>query len=187
MRLDPAAVRTTTSRHSPWRSHGRRLGPAAGPLGHWSSRSCTSRGATKRRPDPEAGTFAGLVAELPRLAALGVSVIELLPVHQFDPDEGNYWGYMALVFGAVHQQYAFGDDANAELGDLVAAAHDHDIEVWLDVVFNHTTEEDDARPDVQPARAGGPRVLPARRTTARTSTRPAAATSSTPTRRWRGT
>jgi isoamylase len=104
------------------------------------------RGATKRRTGPAAGTFAGLVSELPRLAELGVSVIELLPVHQFDPGEGNYWGYMALVFGAVHQQYAAGDDANRELGDLVAAAHEHDIEVWLDVVFNHTTEEDELGP-----------------------------------------
>jgi glycogen operon protein len=104
------------------------------------------RGATKRRPRPEAGTLVGLIPELQRLASLGVSVIELLPVHQFDPDEGNYWGYMALVFGAVHQQYAAGDDANRELGDLVAAAHDHGIEVWLDVVFNHTTEEDELGP-----------------------------------------
>ena len=100
------------------------------------------RGMTKLRDRPDAGTFAALVDELPRLARLGVSVLELLPVHQFDPDEGNYWGYMPLVFGAVHQQYASGSDANEELADLVAAAHDHDIEVWLDVVFNHTTEED---------------------------------------------
>jgi glycogen operon protein len=104
------------------------------------------RGATKRRPGPSAGTFVGLIDELPRLADIGVSVIELLPVHQFDPDEGNYWGYMALVFGAVHQQYASGEDANEELAELVAAAHDLDIEVWLDVVFNHTTEEDQHGP-----------------------------------------
>jgi len=104
------------------------------------------RGATKLRPTTTAGTFAGLVHELPRLAALGVSVIELLPVHQFDPDEGNYWGYMALVFGAVHQQYASGVDANLELADLIVAAHDHDIEVWFDIVVNHTTEEDEDGP-----------------------------------------
>ena len=104
------------------------------------------RGTTKLRATPEAGTFAGLVDELPRLASLGVSVIELLPVHQFDPAEGNYWGYMALVFGAVHQQYAAGADSNLELAELVAAAHDHDIEVWLDVVVNHTTEEDEHGP-----------------------------------------
>ena len=63
-----------------------------------------------------------MVDELPRLAALGVSIVELLPVHQFDPDEDNYWGYMPLVFGAVHRQYAAGDDAAGELAELVANA-----------------------------------------------------------------
>jgi glycogen operon protein len=100
------------------------------------------RGMTKRRGRANAGTFAALIDELPRLAELGVSVVELLPVHQFDPGEGNYWGYMALVFGATHREYAHGDDANEELALLAAAAHEHDIEIWLDVVFNHTTEED---------------------------------------------
>ncbi|MFK8023175.1 MAG: alpha-amylase family glycosyl hydrolase [Ilumatobacter sp.] len=105
-----------------------------------------ARGLTKRRDRTDAGTFIALIDELPRLADLGISVIELLPVHQFDPDEANYWGYMALVFGAVHRQYAAGDDANEELAELVEAAHEHDIEVWLDVVLNHTTEEDRTGP-----------------------------------------
>jgi len=104
------------------------------------------RGLTACRDRPDAGTFRAAVDELARLRALGVSVLELLPVHQFDPDEGNYWGYMPLVFGAIHRQYAAGDDPAEELADLVAAAHDHDIEVWLDVVVNHTTEEDAAGP-----------------------------------------
>jgi isoamylase len=99
------------------------------------------RGLTKRRPHPDAGTFRAAIDELPRLADLGVSVLELLPVHQFDPDEGNYWGYMPLVFGAVHRQYAASEHPAQELADLVSAAHEHDIEVWLDVVVNHTTEE----------------------------------------------
>ncbi len=98
------------------------------------------RGITKLRDRPDAGTFQALADELPRLAALGVSVIELLPVHQFDPDEGNYWGYMPLVFGAIHGDYAASDDAAVELAEFVAAAHQLDIEVWLDVVVNHTTE-----------------------------------------------
>ncbi|MET0908358.1 MAG: alpha-amylase family glycosyl hydrolase [Ilumatobacteraceae bacterium] len=104
------------------------------------------RGLTKRRARADGGTFVAAVDELPRLASLGISVIELLPVHQFDPGEANYWGYMALVFGAVHRQYAAGGDAATELADLVTAAHGHDIEVWLDVVFNHTTEEDELGP-----------------------------------------
>lgn len=99
------------------------------------------RGLTRRRERNDAGTFRAAIDELPRLAELGVSVLELLPVHQFDPDEGNYWGYMPLVFGAVHREYAHGEHAAEELADLVAAAHAHDIEVWLDVVLNHTTEE----------------------------------------------
>ena len=98
-----------------------------------------------RQADVDApGTFGALVDQLPRLAALGITVIELLPVHQNDPQEGSYWGYMPLAFGAVHRQYATGDDPAAELAAFVAAAHDHDIEVWLDVVFNHTTEVDEA-------------------------------------------
>ena len=98
------------------------------------------RGLTARRERADAGTYRAAIDELGRLADLGVSVLELLPVHQYDPDEGNYWGYMPLVFGAVHRQYAAGDHPAEELADLVAAAHDHDIEVWLDVVVNHTTE-----------------------------------------------
>ena len=105
------------------------------------------RGLTKRRARPDAGTFRAAIGELPRLAELGVSVLELLPVHQYDPDEGNYWGYMPLVFGAVHRQYAAGDHPADELADLVSAAHEHDIEVWLDVVVNHTTEENRDGPD----------------------------------------
>ena len=105
------------------------------------------RGLTALRPGPDAGSYRAAIDELPRLADLGVSVLELLPVHQFDPDEGNYWGYMPLVFGAVHRQYACSDHAAEELADLVTAAHDDDIEVWLDVVFNHTTESDRTGPD----------------------------------------
>lgn len=102
------------------------------------------RGMTRRRETSDPGTFRALIEELPRLARLGITVLELLPVHQNDPQEGSYWGYMPLAFGAVHRQYAAGDDAAGELADLVAAAHTHDIEVWLDVVFNHTTEVDPA-------------------------------------------
>ena len=104
-----------------------------------------AKGLTRRRNRADAGTYSALRDELPRLAGLGVSVIELLPVHQYDPDEGNYWGYMPVAFGALHEQYAAGEEpgaAVAELAEFVAAAHDHDIEVWLDVVVNHTSESD---------------------------------------------
>ncbi len=105
------------------------------------------RGLTIADPESaEPGTYRGLIAQLDRLAALGVSVLELLPVHQNDPHEGSYWGYMPLVFGAVHRHHAASADPAGELAELIAAAHERDLEVWLDVVFNHTTEVDDSGP-----------------------------------------
>ena len=103
-------------------------------------------GYTRRTGGAAPGTFRALVAELPRLRDLGATVVELMPVHQSDPQEGSYWGYMPLAVGAVERRYAAGPDAAGELAELVAAAHELDLEVWLDVVFNHTTEVD----------AGGP-------------------------------
>ncbi len=100
------------------------------------------RGLTRLADVESPGTFAALASQLPRLRRLGISAIELMPVHQNDPQEGSYWGYMPLAFAAVHRQYADGEDAADELAAFVAAAHAHDIEVWLDVVFNHTTEVD---------------------------------------------
>ena len=50
------------------------------------------------------GTFLGLIDKIPYLKDLGVTVVELLPVQQFDPQEGNYWGYMTLNFFAPHQR-----------------------------------------------------------------------------------
>jgi isoamylase len=139
-RVDPADFPRAVA--TPW--------PTARPQRHTSRPlvvyEAHVRGLTAARDRPDAGTYRAAIDELPRLADLGVSVLELLPVHQYDPDEGNYWGYMPLVFGAVHRQYAAGDHPAEELADLVSAAHDHDIEVWLDVVVNHTTEADRAGP-----------------------------------------
>ncbi len=90
-------------------------------------------------------TFTGCVERLPYLADLGVNVIELMPVHPFD-SANNYWGYMPLVWGAVHRPYGAGDDAAGEMGAFVDAAHSHGLEVWLDVVFNHTGEGDATMP-----------------------------------------
>ena len=92
-----------------------------------------------------ARTFAGVRERLPYLADLGVDVIELMPVHPFDTRD-NYWGYMPIVWGAVHGPYAADGDAPGELAGLAAAAHEHGIEVWLDVVFNHTGEGDASQP-----------------------------------------
>lgn len=92
-----------------------------------------------------AGTFRGVIDRLAHLVELGVGAIELMPVHPFDTST-NYWGYMPLVWGAVHGPYAAGDDAAGELAELCRAAHDLGIEVWLDVVFNHTAEGDASMP-----------------------------------------
>ncbi|MCL4787638.1 MAG: glycogen-debranching protein, partial [Verrucomicrobia bacterium] len=91
------------------------------------------------------GTFLGLIEKIPYLKELGVTVVELLPVHQFDPQEGNYWGYMTLSFFAPHQGYAV-QDAAADFREMVEAFHAAGIEVWLDVVYNHTCEADRAGP-----------------------------------------
>jgi isoamylase len=91
------------------------------------------------------GTFAGLTEKIPYLADLGVTVVELLPVHQFDPQERNYWGYMTLHFFSPHQAYAHGE-AFAEFQTMVQAFHAAGIEVWLDVVYNHTAEGDETGP-----------------------------------------
>ncbi|MDY0039697.1 MAG: isoamylase, partial [Desulforhabdus sp.] len=85
------------------------------------------------------GTFTGLIEKIPYLKDLGITVVELLPVHQFDPQEGNYWGYMTLNFFAPHHGYASGDPHH-EFREMVKAFHAAGIEVWLDVVYNHTSE-----------------------------------------------
>ena len=105
------------------------------------------RGFTRREnsgvPDAARGTFAGIVAKIPYLRELGITAVELMPVHQFDPQEGNYWGYMTLNFFAPHAGYASdgtAEGAIAEFRSMVEALHKAGIEVFLDVVYNHTAE-----------------------------------------------
>lgn len=91
------------------------------------------------------GKFLGVVEKIPYLKELGVTVVELLPVQQFDPHEGNYWGYMTLSFFAPHQDYAVRDGV-AEFRQMMRAFHEAGIEVWMDVVYNHTCEGDTTGP-----------------------------------------
>ncbi len=91
------------------------------------------------------GTFLGLIEKIPYLKGLGVTVVELLPVQQFDPQERNYWGYMTLNFFAPHQDYAVREPLR-EFQEMVRAFHEAGIEVWLDVVYNHTAESDQYGP-----------------------------------------
>ena len=105
------------------------------------------RGFTRRQSSGVAaerrGTFAGVVDKIPYLQELGVTVVELMPVFQFDPAEGNYWGYMTLNFFAPHHLYAVSTEPGAAITEfkaMVRALHQAGIEVVLDVVYNHTTE-----------------------------------------------
>ncbi len=91
------------------------------------------------------GTFAGLTEKIPYLTELGITTVELMPVQQCDPQEGSFWGYMPLNFFSPHLGYAAGktsDAARDEFREMVEAFHKAGIEVWLDVVYNHTSEGD---------------------------------------------
>jgi glycogen operon protein len=106
--------------------------------------------------DSARGTYAGLIEKIPYLRDLGVTAVELLPVFQFDPQavppgDGrvNYWGYAPVSFFAPHQAYSSRRDGIGpldEFRDMVKALHRAGIEVILDVVFNHTAEDDEAGP-----------------------------------------
>ncbi|TNC48744.1 glycogen debranching protein GlgX [Rubellimicrobium rubrum] len=109
------------------------------------------RGLTMRHPGvPQAdrGTFQGLAAPpvIDHLKALGVTAIELLPVHGFANDRflvekglSNYWGYNTLSFFAPHARYLKSGTIR-EVKEAVRRFHAAGIEVILDVVFNHTCE-----------------------------------------------
>jgi isoamylase len=97
--------------------------------------------------DGKRGTYAGLIEKIPHLQDLGITAVELLPVHQFDPQAAptgvNYWGYQPVSFFAPHHAYSSSPDplgAIDEFRDMVKALHRAGIEVILDVVYNHTGE-----------------------------------------------
>ena len=95
------------------------------------------------------GTYAGLIDKLPYLKELGVTVVELMPVFQYDPTDGNYWGYGPLNFFAPHQGYLSSrwvKEQHNEFRAMVKALHDAGIELVLDVVYNHTAEGDHTGP-----------------------------------------
>lgn len=91
------------------------------------------------------GTFAGMTEKIPYLLDLGVTIVELMPVFQCDPQEGSVWGYMPLNFFSPHADYAATTDPGGirtEFRDMIKAFHAAGIEVILDVVYNHTCEND---------------------------------------------
>jgi isoamylase len=115
------------------------------------------RGFTMRHPDiPEQlrGTYAGLAhpAAIQHLVDLGVTTVELLPVHHFVTEppvakrgQQNYWGYNTLAFFAPHARYSASGSRGeqvAEFKSMVRALHAAGLEVILDVVYNHTADWD---------------------------------------------
>ncbi|GGS11041.1 glycogen operon protein GlgX homolog [Streptomyces humidus] len=119
------------------------------------------RGLTRTHPDVPPhlrGTYAGLAhpAVTGHLTSLGVTAIELMPVHQYVQDGvltdrglSNYWGYNTIGFFAPHQAYAargaHGEQVS-EFKAMVKALHAAGLEVILDVVYNHTAEGNEKGP-----------------------------------------
>jgi glycogen operon protein len=113
------------------------------------------RGLTAQHPDIPAelrGTYAGIAhpAMIDYLTNLGITAIELMPVHQFLHDHGllenglrNYWGYNTISYFAPHAEYSAAStqgDQVQEFKAMVRTLHEAGIEVILDVVYNHTAE-----------------------------------------------
>ncbi len=100
------------------------------------------------------GTFEGVIEKIPYLQELGVTAVELLPVHEFDETDNpflhpltrqplrNYWGYSSINFFAPKMAYGADKESHGinSFKAMVKALHEAKIEVILDVVFNHTAE-----------------------------------------------
>ncbi len=120
---------------------------------------CNLRGFTMRHPavdEADRGRFAGMRNKevLAHFKALGVTAIELQPVHAFINEQhlhrlglNNYWGYNSISFFAPMQRFA-AEDPIGEFRDMVRALHDAGFEVILDVAYNHTGEGDRFGPTV---------------------------------------
>ena len=134
----------------------------AGPSVPWSETifyEANVRGFSMRHPaldEVDRGTFDGMrqKAVIDYIKALGITSLELMPVHQFiderhlvDKQLRNYWGYNSIAFFAPCIRYAK-TDPQGEFRDMVRAIHDAGIEVILDVVYNHTAEGDRLGPSL---------------------------------------
>jgi glycogen operon protein len=103
------------------------------------------------------GTYLGMIEKIPYLKSLGVTAVELMPVHEFPildpfgnrPGRINYWGYDPMALFAPHRGYAVSVQPGAQVHEfkqMVRAFHQAGIEVILDVVFNHTAEGNEDGP-----------------------------------------
>jgi isoamylase len=109
-------------------------------------------------PQAQRGTYAGLAhpAVTAHLQRLGVTAVELMPVHQFVAEQSlvgrgltNYWGYNTIGFLAPHNRYSSAGQRGEQVGEfksMVKALHEAGVEVILDVVYNHTAEGDHMGP-----------------------------------------
>ena len=113
------------------------------------------KGFSINHPDVPAelrGTYAGLghPKAIDHFTRLGVTAIELMPIHQFIQDSHllerglrNYWGYNSIGFLAPHDEYSSGGKNGQQVQEfkqMVKALHEAGLEVILDVVYNHTAE-----------------------------------------------
>jgi len=107
--------------------------------------------------ESQRGCYAGMgdKSVIEHLKALGITTIELLPIHHFVDDRflvdkglRNFWGYSTLNFFAPEQRYFSGDGSLSEVKQMVRKFHDAGIEVILDVVYNHTCEGDHRGPSL---------------------------------------
>ena len=119
------------------------------------------RGFTK---DPSSGaatpgTFHGIMEKIPYLKKLGITAVELMPIFEFDETRDSrevdgkklldYWGYNPISFFAPNTSYSSGIEYNhegLELKKLIQEMHKNGIEIYLDVVFNHTAEGNEDGP-----------------------------------------
>ncbi len=103
------------------------------------------------------GTYLGVIEKIPYLKKLGVTAVELMPIHEFpimetdgsQPVRSNYWGYDSMAFFAPHRGYQEGNkpgDQVRQFKTMVRELHKAGIEVILDVVFNHTSEGNEHGP-----------------------------------------
>jgi isoamylase len=117
------------------------------------------RGFTRSRSSGirSGGGFLSIIEKIPYLQSLGITAVELMPVTEFStydkfgqkPHCPNYWGYDPLAFFAPHRGYALDREPGAqvrEFKEMVRELHKAGLEVFIDVVFNHTAEGDENGP-----------------------------------------
>ncbi len=107
------------------------------------------------------GTYKGVIEKIPYFKELGITAVELMPVQEFMEDNGsridlitgeslkNYWGYNPLLFFAPHGKYSSSEtiaDQVIEFKTMVRELHKAGIEVFLDIVLNHTAEGNELGP-----------------------------------------